>query len=233
MKQSVQYLSPNYFAMVMATDSVSLFESNISGNWLLFVVAIQSIVILTILIASHAISFFRAELNFIALSLWILGGIFFIWIIILIIYRFSYLTFSENDLDPSYFICMGAMAISSLTGIMIMMDVFKIYFFASLIPFIKFITFTFWIIVTTWIPLLAVLAFWKLFSKKSPIGYAPDYWAVVFPLGMYSLNTVLLAQNMNLKFLSYLGLVFFVLSILVWSLTFYGLMHKIFRIIIW
>jgi len=54
-------------------------DEGISGAWLLAVVATQSIAVLSALIASHWQQPFRLETNFFALSMWLWGGMLYIW----------------------------------------------------------------------------------------------------------------------------------------------------------
>ena len=80
------------------------------------VVATQSIAILRGLIAHELPQPYKLEFNFVALSMWLWGGMFCSWIISLIFYRYTFFTFSPGDLSPPCWINMGAMAISTLAG---------------------------------------------------------------------------------------------------------------------
>ena len=91
-------------------------ERGVTGAWLIAVVATQSIAVLVSLIAHDWPQPLRLELNFFALSMWLWGGMFYIWIISLIFYRYTFFSFSPGDLTPPYWINMGAMAISTLAG---------------------------------------------------------------------------------------------------------------------
>src|SRR3546814_15081764 len=58
----------------------------------------------------------RVELNFFALSMLLWGGMLYIWMMSLIFYRYTFFEFSPADLSPTYWINMGAMAVSALAG---------------------------------------------------------------------------------------------------------------------
>ena len=47
----------------------------------------------------------------------------------------------------------------------------------------------FWGFATWWIPLLLAIGVWRHGVKRVPIRYDPQYWSLVFPLGMYSVST--------------------------------------------
>jgi tellurite resistance protein TehA-like permease len=65
----------------------------INGGWLLAVVSTQSIAVLGALIAARWPQPYRLELNFLALSMWLWGGMLYIWMIALIFYRYTFLRF--------------------------------------------------------------------------------------------------------------------------------------------
>ena len=78
----------------------------------------------------------RLEFNFIALSLWLWSGILYIWIVVLIFYRYMFFRFSAEDLVPPYWINMGAMTISTLAGSLLIVNAAKAPYLHSLLPFL-------------------------------------------------------------------------------------------------
>src|SRR3546814_14213324 len=76
-------------------------------------------------------------MNFFALSMWLWGGMLYIWMMSLIFYRYAFFTFEPGDLSPPYWINMGAMAISALAGALLIANVAHAPFLLSLQPFIK------------------------------------------------------------------------------------------------
>jgi hypothetical protein len=65
------------------------------------VVATQSFAALAALIARDWPQPYRLELNFFALSMWLWGGMFYIWIISLIFYRYSFWERWRSPLWPA------------------------------------------------------------------------------------------------------------------------------------
>ncbi len=47
----------------------------------------------------------------------------------------------------------------------------------------------FWATATWWIPMLVILGAWRHGIKRFGFQYEPQYWGLVFPLGMYSVCT--------------------------------------------
>jgi tellurite resistance protein TehA-like permease len=206
-------------------------EDGITGAWLLAVVATQSVALLAALIARDWPQPLRLELNFFALSMWLWGGMFYIWIISLIFYRYSFFAFSPSDLTPPYWINMGAMAISTLAGARLVENTPDAPFLASLLPFLKGFTVLYWATGTWWIPMLLVLGVWRHVFQRFPLRYDPLYWGAVFPLGMYSVATRQMATALDLPFLGPLPWVMFVAALAAWTLAFAGLLWELRKIV--
>ncbi len=199
----------------------------ISGAWLLSVVATQAVAVLMALLAAHWPQPFRLELNFIALSMWLWGGMLYIWMISLIFYRYTFFRFSPGDLSPPYWINMGAMAISALAGTRLIQNSGDAPFLMSLLPFLKGFTVFYWATGTWWIPMLFILGIWRHIFKGYPLKYDPQYWGAVFPLAMYTVSTYALANVLGLDFLFVLPKVFICVAFLAWAGAFWGLLKRI------
>ena len=68
-------------------------------------------------------------------------------------------------------------------------------------PFIGGFTLFFWATGTWWIPLLVIVGFWRHVVERVPVTYDPQYWSLVFPLGMYTVATWMFAKAMGFPFL--------------------------------
>jgi tellurite resistance protein TehA-like permease len=205
-------------------------HQGITGAWLISVVATQSLAVLAALISREWTQPHRLELNFFALSMWLWGGMLYIWIISLIFYRYIFFTFSASDLTPPSWITMGAMAISTLAGSLLVQNTLDAPFLASLLPFLKGFTVLYWATGMWWIPMLIILGFWRYVVRRFPLRYNPLYWGAVFPLGMYSVATKQMSTALALPFLDPLPRVFFVAALCAWSLTFVGLLFELRKI---
>lgn len=202
-------------------------ERGISGAWLLAVVATQSVAVLSAHLAAHDSPVFRLELNFLALSMWLFGGMLYIWMISLIFYRYTFFRFSPDDLSPPYWISMGAMAISTLAGSLLIVNAPQAPFLDSLLPFLKGFTVFYWATGTWWIPMLLVLGVWRHGVKRFPLRYDPLYWGAVFPLGMYAAGTFGMARALHLEFLYFVPHYALYVALGAWALAFGGLLHSL------
>jgi tellurite resistance protein TehA-like permease len=207
------------FGVLTVKDEKPTLERGINGAWLLAVVATQSIAVLSVLLAMNEGSGARRELNFLALSMWLWGGMLYVWMMSLIFYRYTFFRLSPADLTPPYWINMGAMAISTLAGSLLVANASSAPLLQSLLPFLEGFTIFYWATGTWWIPLLLVLGVWRYVYKRYPLRYEPVYWAAVFPLGMYAASTHEMAAVLHLPFLAWVPEVFFAAALAAWLLA--------------
>ncbi len=217
------------FTILTVKEAKPPLDRGINGGWLLAVVATQSIAVLSALLAARIGQPHKLELNFFALSMWLWGGMLYIWMMSLIFYRYTFFPFQPGDLSPPYWINMGAMAISTLAGSLLIVNAPDAPFLESLRPFIKGFTIFYWATGTWWIPMLLVLGVWRHIYRRFPLQYDPLYWGAVFPLGMYAASTHELIVALDLGFLVPLPKIVFAVALAAWLTAFVGWLRALLR----
>lgn len=202
-------------------------DKGINGGWLLAVVATQAVSVSSALLAARIGQPHRLTLNLLALSMWLWGGMLYIWLMAMIFYRYTFLPLSPGDLMPSYWINMGAMAISTLAGSLLLLNAPQVPYLASLRPFLEGFTLLFWSVGTWWIPMLLILGVWRYGYRRFPLRYDPVYWSVVFPLGMYAACTWQMDRAIGLRLLDPMSLASLSIALAAWAITFVGMLHAL------
>ncbi len=167
----------------------------------------------------------------IMLALWLCGGMLYIWLISLIFYRYTFFRFLPSDLMPPYWINMGAMAISTLAGSMLIQRAPDSPLLTELLPFLKGFTLWYWATATWWIPLVVMLGIWRHGLKRFPLAYDQGYWGLVFPLGMYTACTFQLGRAVDSPLISAIPRGFVYVGLTVWGVTFFGLLCRLAAIV--
>lgn len=195
-------------------------ESVIHGGWLIATVGTQSVAVLGAALAPEFVSCGSFVL-FSSIVWWMIGAFLYIILITLLFYRLVFFKLAPEALIPPYWINMGAIAITTLAGSIICLNIPKIGgVYPDFLTFIKGFTLFFWSFGTWWIPLLIILGIWKFVVRKVPFKYTPLDWGMVFPLGMYTACTIKLSQAIQIPFVANISTYFIYLAYIAWVVIF-------------
>jgi tellurite resistance protein TehA-like permease len=212
-----------FFAAVTLVEPKPRLEHGIDGAWLLATVSTESIAVLGTMVADR---FARPDIVvFACLVLFLAGAMLYILVIGLIFFRWIFRPMGAHMLTPTYWINMGAVAITTLAGARLIETAPAYAFVAGIEHFLAGFTLFFWATGTWWIPLLVAVFAWRHLHQRVPIRYDPQYWSLVFPLGMYSVATHAYAKGTGLAFLDPLARVAGDVSLIAWMLAATGLVH--------
>ncbi len=125
----------------------------------------------------------------------------------------------RQDLSPTYWINMGATAISVFAGASILglPDVPGLVHQVG--PTVAGVSFMLWAFGTWWFPLLVVLTVWRVVGRAGLRRYDPALWSIVFPLGMYSVASMALGRALHSAALITVGTDESWLALAGWGLT--------------
>ncbi len=236
--------------MCLITLASEPIEKAISGATLLTIVSNQSVAVL----GSKLASSFGAYSEIVFLTSWIfwaMGFILYLIVITLVTYRLLFRKMEPKDWTGPYWICMGAVAITTLAGsnLVINMDAQPIMEGLSSATLV--ITFLAWAIGLWWIPIQIFMDIWSLkkvnISDKAPMWikvfpwlrlglggaeshfYNPLAWGRVFPMGMFTACTIALSAASGMKGLFVIPKYWGWFALLVWTLTFIGAMRSVLK----
>jgi len=180
------YGVPASLLLIRTRDSV---VGAISGSWLLWIVATQSLAVVAATLVPVWPSQ-SAPLAAFAAGLWCLGLLLYLMVVALILLRWLSVPMTPATLTPPYWILMGATAITTLAGAKDFSLPAGIAVVRATAGFVEGFSFAMWAFGTWWIPLLVILGLWRHLPHHWPLSYEPALWSMVFPLGMYSVATL-------------------------------------------
>lgn len=154
-------------------------------------------------VATSGLAILMADLKivFLAVLFWAVAIVVYLMMTGLIVWRVVHDSSAPDLVQPHIWILMGGAAIATLAGDHIDKAGLTVVWPVTVVT---------WIVATAWIPLLA----WA--SRRLRTG---NWWAAVFPLGMYSSATYATAVETGWHWLTTVSLVFFWIALVAWVVT--------------
>jgi tellurite resistance protein TehA-like permease len=213
-----------FLAAVTLAEAKPRLEHGIDGSWLLATVATEAVAVLGTMVAD---AFPRPDaVIFASVVLFLAGAMLYIVVIGLIFFRWTFRPMDVHGMTPTYWINMGAVAITTLAGAQIGEVAARYPFVAELEHFVAGFTLFFWATGTWWIPLLVVVFAWRHLRHGAAMRNDPRYWSLVFPLGMYGVATQAYAHANKVAFLLPVARIAGDVAFIAWVLAAIGLVRR-------
>jgi tellurite resistance protein TehA-like permease len=173
-----------------------------NGTWFIWVVASQSVAV-----AASALEPAVADpdlLAILAVLSWSVGVFLYAASAIFVSLRIMLYPLEPEELDPPYWVSMGAIAITVVAGAQIarmesapMVDATR--------ALVAGLSVVFWAFATWLVPVLVAAGAWRHFVRRVPLRYVATLWSIVFPLGMYSVASMYLGRVDRLPLVEAIG----------------------------
>lgn len=175
-----------------------------NGSWFIWVVGTQSLSVVTGII-DHGLQV--NILGVVAVGLWSIGVALYLMLTTLITLRLLTTRNDAASIRPSYWVYMGATAISVYSGWSILSLLPDLPIMVATHDFISGFTFLLWAFGVFWIPMLVIFGIWRHVIQRYPVRYETELWSMVFPLGMFSVASIHLGELTGLPVVHDMGVI--------------------------
>jgi len=176
------------------------------GAWELASVGTSGLAIVTVALARHT---GWPALLLAAVAMWLLAIAVYALMTALILARAFAARLNPSGFEPDAWILMGGLAIATLAG-----D----HIYQAGVDGVREVTIVTWVVATLWIPPLLYFGVSHI-QRQEARHFAGVWWAMVFPLGMYSAATDAMAAETDWPGLPTISLVFFWIAFAAWLIV--------------
>ena len=216
-----------YFSFaVLAFDESETGVDVVHGGWLIAIVGTESLVVLGAPLAPQLGS--GSQLAFVTVyTLWGVGIALYGIFVTLFAYRLFFTRIEAGEMNPLFWVVMGAAAIAANAGSTLILNPPDLPFLLAMRPFVEGTTLLLWAWATWWIPLLVIFGVWRHLVRGQPLQYHPTYWSLVFPLGMYTVATYRLSLAADYSPIETMARVMVWVAFAAWLTTLFGLLRSV------
>ncbi|MCW3110977.1 MAG: Tellurite resistance protein TehA [Segetibacter sp.] len=218
-----------FVVLVVVKKEKPSLEEGLNGSWLLLVVSIQSLSILANTLTAY-LPFPAGLTTFMAFAAFLMGFMFYVILITLIFQRLIFSPLKAEEFTPPDWIDMGAAAITALSGATMANAIKNAFTFNELTSFVKTLSILSWTISTWWIPIVFTLEIRRHLFQRNSFKYQSSYWSMVFPLGVYTVCTIRLAEAVQFPYLYTIAKKFIFIAFAFWLITFIGMCLSLTRL---
>ncbi len=198
-----------------------------NGTWFIWVVASQSVAVAAASLEPHTDRFAHA-LGTLAVISWSVGIFLYAAAGIIVALRMMLYDLKPTDLDPPYWVAMGACAITVLAGARIL-EMSETPMVHATRGIVAGASVMFWAFGTWLIPVLIAAGWWRHKVHRVPLKYEATLWSIIFPLGMYAVAGIYLGDANQLPVVGAIGSTWLWLAVAAWLITFLALAINLWR----
>jgi tellurite resistance protein TehA-like permease len=194
--------------------------AGINGTWFLLTVSTESIASTGGLLLGRDGGDLLA---FTCLAAFLLGITLYLIVMTMVFLRWTFNELEPTEADPPAWIAAGAVAITVLAGSNLLGAAAASTRIDRLVPVLEVLVVLAWATATFWFPLMVAIGIWRHVVRRVPLRYHPAYWALVFPLGMYSAATERMRLAVDLEPLAWVPELALGVALAAWAATTVGL----------
>lgn len=189
-----------------------------NGSWLVWVVASQSVAVASATLEPHFPAA-RQWLAIVAVLSWSVGVMLYAATALFLSLRLLVYPLEPHELDPAYWISMGAVAITVVAGARIV-EMDSAPMVDAVRGLVAGLAVLMWCFATWLIPALVGAGVWRHVVHRDPLHYTPAWWSIVFPLGMYGVAGMYLGRADRLPIVEWIGTTWMWVAVAAWSAAF-------------
>jgi tellurite resistance protein TehA-like permease len=222
------YIVP-WTALLGRADRPVLAGAN--GTWFIWVVASESVAVLAAGL-EPTVHTGRRELALLAVLSWSVGIFLYAAAGIFVSARLLLYPLNPIDLNPPYWVAMGATAITVLAGARIV-EMAEAPIVVATRGLIAGLSVVFWAFGSWLVPALVAAGWWRHVTNRIPLRYEATLWSIVFPLGLYGVAGYYLGRADHLPIVEAIGQAEIWVALAAWLLTFVAMLIHLLRTLLW
>jgi tellurite resistance protein TehA-like permease len=201
-----------------------------NGTWFIWVVASQSVAAAAAGLEPE-FDGARRELALLAVVSWSVGVFLYGAAAVFVSLRLMLYRLGPEDLNPPYWVAMGAVAITVLSGARIveMADAPMVHVTRDLVAGLAVV---FWAFATWLIPVLVAAGWWRHRRRRVPLRYEATLWSIIFPLGMYAVAGIYLGEADGLPLVHTIGATELWVAFAAWLTVFVTMLRHLVRTVL-
>lgn len=213
------YLVPGVLVIRRRSDPLL---ASATGSWFVWVVASQSVAVVAATL-EPVLEQARLILAVLAVLTWSVGLVLYAAAAVFVSLRMMLFELAPQELDPAYWVAMGAVAITVVAGARIV-DMNSTPIVDAVRELVAGLAVVLWSFASWLIPVLVAAGLWRHLYQRVPLRYELALWSIVFPLGMYAVAGMFLGRAESLPLLQIVGQSFFWVGLTAWGLTLAGML---------